>query len=311
MTLCNAMTNRTGLLQCRTVAALLGAALLAGCSSSLPPAIDEFAFQTPRPYGYLIGDVIHHRIEFQTRKDTTLNPASVPAPGDLNRWLHLSRATIAHQEDTGHTVIDLTYQVFYAANEVKMLNIPGFQLQFNQAGKTLEHSVPAWPFSLAPLQELAVRKDADGLPYRRPNAAAEPLSAAGPLKLLSASLTGAFALAAYLAYRYGIFPVWPKRRIFKRLQRELAKVPIADPQRGLALLHRAFNSLYGKPLFAHGLEGFYQAQPAYRRAAPSIVWFFELSDRVLFGGQSQVSAEDWRKLQELGRLCRQIECGRL
>jgi len=311
MTLCNAMTNRARLPPFRAGAALLAAALLAGCSSSLPPAIDEFALQTPRPYGYVMGDLIHHRIEFQTRKDVTLNPASVPTPGDLNRWLHLNRATIARQEDGSHTVIDLTYQVFYAANEVKMLNIPGFQLQFNQAGKTLEYSVPAWPFTLAPLQELAVRKDGDGLPYRRPNAEAEPLSSAGPLGLLSAGLAGAFALAAYLAYRYGVFPVWPKRRIFKRLQRELTKVPITEPQRGLALLHRAFNSLYGKPLFAHGLERFYQAQPAYRRAAPSIVWFFELSDRVLFGGQTQVSEEDWRKLQELGRLCRQIECGRL
>jgi len=310
MTIRNAMTNRPRFRQLLSGAAVLGAALLTGCSSSLPPAIGEFAFQTPRPYGYLIGDVIHHRIEFQTRKDTTLNPASVPAPGDLNRWLHLSRATIAHQTDSGSTVIDLTYQVFYAANEVKMLNIPGFQLRFNQAGKTLEYSVPAWPFTLTPLQELAVRKDGDGLPYRRPNAPAEPLSPAGSIRLIYASLAGAFAVAVYLAYLYGIFPAWPKRRIFKRLQRELAAVPIAEPQRGLTLLHRAFNALYGKPLFAHGLDGFYQAQPAYRRAAESIAWFFDLSDRVLFGGQRQISEADWRKLQELGRLCRQIECER-
>lgn len=142
---------------------LICSALLSGCSGFLPQPISRFELQTPRPFGYVIGDEIRHRVIVETRQDMKLNPNSIPAKGRLNRWLNLTEVIVGGDPESGNIVIDLTYQVFYAPNEVKMLTIPGFNLQFAQAGKRVEQVVPAWPFTLSPLKELAARKDDEGI----------------------------------------------------------------------------------------------------------------------------------------------------
>ncbi|MGY6277886.1 nonribosomal peptide synthetase MxaA [Methylomonas sp. MgM2] len=286
---------------------LLLCSLTAGCSSLLPPPISHFELQTPRPFGYLIGDEIHHRVVLQTRKDLVLNPNSVPGKGELNRWLNLTDADI--DQDQGRIVIDLTYQVFYAPNEVKMLSIPGFSLQFTQAGKPVEQAVPAWPFTLSPIKELAVRKDESGRQYMRPDALPASLSSQSQWLGFYAALGMALLAGAYLAYWYGLFPSWPKRRIFKLALSQIGRLSQNEAAQGLAVMHHAFNQINGQPLFEHKLAAFYQNHPEYRNAAESIAWFFDASNRILFGGQD-ISGADWSKLKALCRLCREIECGR-
>lgn len=282
---------------------------LSSCASLLPPPISHFELQTPRPFGYLIGDEIHHRVVLQTRKDLVLNPNSVPGKGELNRWLNLTDVDVHADQDRGQTVIDLTYQVFYAPNEVKMLSIPGFNLQFTQAGKPVEQAVPAWPFTLSPIKELAIRKDESGQQYMRPDALPAFLSSQTQWLGFYAALGMALLTGTYLAYWYGLFPSWPKRRIFKRALAQMDRVPENQAERGLAVMHHAFNQINGQPLFKHKLAAFSQNHPEYRSAAESIAWFFDVSNRALFGGQP-ISGEDWGKLKELCRLCRDIECGK-
>lgn len=282
---------------------------LAGCASLLPPPISRFDVQTPRPFGYLIGDEIHHRIIINTRNDVKLNANSVPAKGELNRWLNLNEVSLRTDSDSGDTVIDLTYQVFYAPNEVKMLSIPGFNLQFTQAGQSVEQAVPAWPFTLSPVKELAVRKDEQGRQYMRPDVLPESLSTTNHWLGFYAGLTAAAMLGGYLSVLYGLWPVWPKRRIFKRLLSRLERLPEQQRQAGLTDVHHAFNQLHGKPLFANHLSAFFHDYPQYRAAADGIAWFYAWSDRVLFGGQAMADG-DWDKLRQLCRLCRDIECGK-
>lgn len=293
----------------RVVSTLLLGVLLSGCASLLPPAISRFEVQTPRPFGYLIGDEIRHRVIVRTRNDVRLNLNSVPAKGELSRWLNLNQVSLSNDPDSGETVIDLTYQVFYAPNEVKMLSIPGFNLQFTQAGQSVEQAVPAWPFTLSPVKELAVRKDEQGRQYMRPDPLPEPLPATSQWLGFYAGLIAAALLGGYLSVLYGLWPVWPKRRIFKCLSAKLDRLPEPQRQAGLTAMHHAFNALYGKPLFASGLQVFFHDHPQYRAAADAIVWFFGWSNRVLFGGQV-IAAGDWEKLQGLCRLCRDIECGK-
>lgn len=290
---------------------LLICAMLIGCSGFSPQPISRFELLTPRPFGYLVGDEIRHRVIVETRKDMSLNLNSVPKQGEVNRWLNLNHVKIETDSETGDTVIDLAYQVFYAPNEVKMLTVPGFNLQFNQAGKTVEQAVPAWNFTLSPIKELAVRKEADGLNYMRPDALPMPLSTQEQQVGIYASLTLALFTASYLGYLYGYFPVWPKRRIFKRAAGELVRLSERELERGLAVIHHAFNTLNGRPLFKHRLNEFYQAHPEYRSAAESMDWFFIFSNQVLFAGKQDFDPEDWRKLNDLCRLCREIECGKL
>lgn len=284
--------------------------ILSGCSALLPSPISRFELQTPRPFGYVIGDEIHHRLVIETRQDVTLNPDSLPKQGALNRWLNLNQISVATDSDSGELVVDLKYQAFYAPNEVKMLSVPGFTLRFNQSGKTIEQPVPEWHFTLSPIKELAVRKDEDGLNYMRPDAVPQPLSDSQHWLVVYASLSLGLITSIYLAYLYGFFPVWPKQRIFKRALRELSSKSQADMPRGLAVVHHAFNVLNDQPLFKHRLAGFYQTHAEYQSAAEQIDWFFNLSNAVLFAGKQDFAADDWQKLQDLCRVCRDIECGK-
>lgn len=304
----SAHRNTVGLRKLRFAALIMGFAL-AGCSGLLPPPISRFELQTPRPFGYLIGDEIRHRIVVETRRDMKFNPGSVPARGEINRWLNLNEVTVNSDQESGNTVIELTYQVFYAPNEVKMLSIPGFDLQFIQAGKAVEQAVPAWPFTLSPLKELAVRKDEAGHQYMRPDALPAPLSAQSQWLGFYAGLSLFLLIGAYLTFLYGYFPAWPQRRIFKKALSRINRLPSNELETGLVMMHQAFNVLYGKPLFRHQLSAFYIQYPQYRDAASQIDWFFALSNSLLFGGRrSVVSDEDWRKLLDLCGLCREIEC---
>ncbi|MBS3963939.1 MAG: nonribosomal peptide synthetase MxaA [Methylomonas sp.] len=290
----------------RHLTLLLVCAWLTACSSQLPPPL-TLDLQTPRPFGYVIGDEIHHRLRIQTRKDVKLVQTSVPAKGSVNRWLELNRVDVQSDADSGHTVIDLTYQVFYAPNEVKMLNIPSFALTFTQAGKTLEHPVPAWPFTLSPLKELAVRKDDNGQHYIRPDAQPALLPTQTHWLTLQASLALATGIGGYLVYRYGYFPLLPKRRLFKQAMSQLKRLPDEATEQALAVLHHAFNTLNGQPLFKHTLAEFYQRQPHYRVITQDIERFFDLSNRVLFGGQNHIERAT---LIALCQQCRDIECGK-
>lgn len=284
---------------------------LIGCSGFSQKPISRFELVTPRPFGYLIGDEIRHRVVVETSKDMSLNLNSVPKPGEVNRWLNLNWVNIETNKETGDTVIDLVYQVFYAPNEVKMLAVPSFIMQFNQTGKTVEQIVPSWNFTLSPIKELAIRKDEGGLNYMRPDAFPAPLSTQEQCLRIYAGLTLALFTAGYLAYLYGYFPTWPKRRIFKRAAIELSRLSESELERGLAVIHNAFNTLNGPPLFKHRLCDFYNTHPEYRRATESMEWFFNFSNQVFFAGKHDYCSEDWGKLINLCRLCRDIECGRL
>ena len=284
--------------------------LLTGCNALLPSPVSRFEFQTPRPFGYVIGDVIHHRIVIETRQDVKLNPDSLPKPGALNRWLNLNKLEVANGAEQGELVLDFYYQAFYAPNEVKMLTVPGFNLRFDQFGKTLEQNVPEWHFTLSPIKELVVRKDEDGLNYMRPDALPLSLSSSQHWLAVYASLILAVITALYLAYLYGFFPLWPKQRVFKRALRELNRTTKADLPRGLAVVHHAFNVLNAQPLFKHRLSDFYQHHAEYQSVAVQIDWFFNFSNAVLFAGKQDFAADDWQKLQDLCRVCRDIECGK-
>jgi len=293
----------------RTYAGLLLLLLLGGCSQAFLPPISRFEFQTPRPYGYLIGDEIRHRIVIETRQDMRLEPDSVPGQGTVNRWLHLNRVTVESDRDSGNTAIDLEYQVFYAPNEVKMLSIPGFSLRFSQAGKSVEQPVPAWHFTLSPLQELAIRKDENGRAYMRPDVLPSALTADRQWLGFYAALSLSFASGGYLAYLYGYFPAWPRRRIFKRAAAELSALSVADMERALAVMHRALNALNRQPLYKHRLPEFYRTHPEYALAAAQFDWFFDFSNQVLFAGKQDYGSPERGKLAELCRLCREIERG--
>ncbi len=113
---------------------------LLGCSGSIDEPVSYFNVETPRPFGYVNGDEIPQRIVIETRSGITLQNGSLPAKGQINRWLNLNQVTV--KQSGQRYEIDLRYQVFYAPLEVKSLTLPGFTLQLNQGKKASAKSSP-------------------------------------------------------------------------------------------------------------------------------------------------------------------------
>lgn len=289
---------------------LLLCMLIGGCFGSLPQSVSHFEFLTPKPFGYVIGDEISHRIVVETRHNVELNVASLPKRGELNRWLTVNAVEFERSKTDGglRYTLDIRYQIFYAPLEVKMLEIPGFSLQFKQGAQAIEQAVPSWHFTISPLRELAVRKD-DGGEYMRPDAEPGRIFAAGVKQRLYLSLLVFFVSAAYLSHLFGYWPAWSRRGIFKRAERRLERLPEHDIASALIVLHQAFNTLNRKPLFEHRLDEFYRHSPGYRKLAEELNWFFALSNHYFFGGRSEVGSDECLRLRKLCHLCREVERG--
>ncbi|MGZ5051095.1 MAG: nonribosomal peptide synthetase MxaA [Methylobacter sp.] len=286
---------------------LLALSLL-GCTDR--QAVSDFELLAPRPFGYVIGDEIQHRLLLETRNGVKLQAGSLPSQGALNRWLNLNRITVKESRAGSgfRYTIDLSYQVFYAPNEVKMLTIPGFNLTLGQGDKTAEQAVPAWNFTLSPLRELAVRKDDSG-EYKRPDAMPPMLSTGGPVLALLIAGLGALSSAAGLAFLYGYLPGMPRRSIFKRASVKLARLSGQELELGLTIFHDALNALNRQPLFKHKLAGFFRQHPQYRSVGEQLEWFFNCSNSYFFVGAAESGPETLDRLKKLCADCREIERG--
>ncbi|MFA5985542.1 MAG: nonribosomal peptide synthetase MxaA [Methylococcaceae bacterium] len=282
--------------------------ILSGCLGGNPPDISELQLLAPRPFGYVIGDEIQHRIVFHSQHGAALQTAELPKQGEINRWLTLNQIDLK-QTPAGsgfYYQIDLTYQVFYAPQEVKMLIIPGLNLTLKRGDKRIDLKTPAWHFTMSPLRELAVRKDDEG-DYRRPDIASPLLSNALPFWGLL--LAGGLALlsALYLSFWYGYLGWLYRPLVFKLALRQLAAVKDGDMAASLSIVHNAFNKLYQKPLFAYQLDDFFQQYPAFKPLKQQLTWFFEYSNRFFFIGDRMVDASARQQLQKICISCRQIE----
>ncbi len=279
---------------------------LLGCSGSIDDPVNYFNVETPRPFGYVNGDEIPQRIVIETRSGISLQPGSLPAKGQINRWLNLNQVTV---KQTGQRYqIDLLYQVYYAPLEVKSLTLPGFTVQLSQGEKSISQSVPAWTFTLSPLRELVVRQTEQG-EYMRPDSPPLLLENTQALYGLAASLAIAALIAAYLCFLYGFFPNMLRRTLFKQALRKLAGLSKADMGQALTIVHHALNSLNGQPLFYNQLSQFYLRNPQYLQVSSQLAWFFNYSNRYFFSDGMIAVAQDLHQIKDLCEQCRKIERG--
>lgn len=286
--------------------------LLASCGGK-PDAVVDFKFLTPRPFGYVIGDEIHHRIELHAKAGAEIAPGSLPVQGMLNRWLNLNRVEVQRQTaGAGRDYqIDLYYQAFYAPQEVKMLTIPGFELTLAVGKLQFNQTVPPWHFTLSPLHELAVRKD-DGGEYIRPDALPPAIEAPAAAQMLPLAIAVLLASAAGLAVLNGKLAVFPRKLIFKTAYQRLCRAEAYEFAVSLDIFHQALNRLHQKPLFRAGLADFFQRFPAYRGQEAHIMWFFDCSDACFFAADAKtVSSAERERLKQLCRDCREIERNRI
>lgn len=290
-----------------SISLLLGLWCCLAAAAELPPGVEAFSFDTPRDFGYVIGDLIRHEVRVETGEGQEIDAASLPKEGWINRWLMLRRAGV--RREGKRQVLTLEYQTFYAPLEVKILAIPGFELKL--AGSDGYLAVPAWTFTAAPIRELSVLR-AEGLPPMRPDAVPAPLPAFGPAAASAGFGLAALGALAWWAYLSAWLPFGMRGRYFAEACRELRALRgQEDTQdalcRGFSCLHQAFNRTLGEPLFIEALDEFFLGHPAYDALRNEIQDFFRASYEVFFGEGAPVPSFDLARMEALARSCQLAE----
>ncbi|WP_228720008.1 nonribosomal peptide synthetase MxaA [Methylococcus geothermalis] len=290
-----------------SISLLLGLGCCLAAAAELPAGVKAFSFDTPRAFGYVIGDLIRHEVRVETDAGQGIEAASLPKEGWINRWLMLRRVEV--RGEGKRRILTLEYQTFYAPLEVKNLTIPGFELRLAGSGQRL--AVPDWTFTTAPIREPSVLR-AEGLPPVRPDAVPAPLPVSGP-----AAASAGFGLAAlgalvWWAYLSAWLPFGMRGRYFAEACRELRGLRgQGDGQEalriGFSCLHQAFNRTLGEPLFIEGLDEFFRAHPAYDPLRNEIRDFFQTSYEVFFGEGAPVPRFGLMRVEALARSCQLAE----
>lgn len=248
-----------------------------------------------RPFGYFVGDLIHARVEMMSSADAKLSASSLPRPGPLGVSLDLRDVSV-HATAVGVEMrwdIDLVYQNFYVALDVRNIDIPAFDVRLGD--ETI--SVPAWRVGVAPLREIAPEKQERAEDYLRPDAPALYAEETEPKHL--ALGFGALALLSLAAVaRDRAWPPFQKRRarIFSALARKLAaQSRAASDTNALPLafqsLHRAIDLANGASLLAEDVPVFLSRRPEFATLKPSFDRFFSASRSAFFSQEGDHPAD--------------------
>lgn len=258
---------------------------------TLPVEADELSvtIHSARPFGYFVGDLIRARVEIKGPADKQLSAASLPRPGPLGVSLDLREVKV-HAATEGADKrwdIDLIYQNFYVALDVRNIEIPGFDLRFGDETVT----VPVWSVGVAPLREIAPAKQERAEDYLRPDAAIIFAQETKPRRLaLAFAALSLLALAAVARDR--AWPPFQKRRerIFNALARKLAAQSRADvdalPQ-AMQSVHRAIDRANGGSLLVEDVPAFLARRPEFAPLRPFFDRFFSASRNAFFSGEDE------------------------
>ena len=299
----------------------LAAALAGGLATASPPAhaaVEHLSVKTPRPYGYVIGDVIEHEVSLALEPGFELDRASVPEPGRVTRWLSLNE--VSHEggrRDGGsrHT-LRLRFQVVNAPPGVTPAGTPPFRLRIVGPEDDLPVILPAWAFTVSPILRPEERP-AGRLPDLRPALLPDPVPTGmrmARVGALGALVLGLVALVAgrQLAARAGR----RDRRHFDRAYRRIRSRPRGRAPAGayvdaLAAMHAAFNATAGRAVFEHDLARFFAEHPRFAPLRAPIAALFAESGAVFYGAGATPAAPegDLDRVRDLCRACRDAERG--
>ena len=296
-------------------------AALAGALVVIAPlvdaAVDELTVTTPRSFGYVIGDMIEHVVSLGLDSGFELDPASVPVPGRVSRWLSLNEAV--HEGESGddgtsrHT-IRLRFQVVNAAQSVIGAGTPPMSLRIVGPEDDFPVVIPAWGFTISPIVTPEERPSGR-LPDLRPAHPPGPVPTTA--RMVRVAALGVLALAlialiarAHLAGRFGRRTRGHFDRAYGRIQRR-ARIPETPGAYADALveMHAAFNATAGRAVFEHDLGRFFIEHPRFEPLRAPIATLFAESGALFYGGGAD-SFGDGRTVdgvRDLCQACRDVE----
>lgn len=279
-------------------------------------AVKRLTLGTPRAFGYVIGDVIEHRVQLELADPFHLDQSSLPEAGQLNRWLELAEPIVHIERRAGTSLheIVLDYQIFYSPAQLESIAIPGFELSVADGARTLPIIVPEWRFWIGPLAPPRLAGSV-ALPELRADQAPYPIAVSQSVYRIlafSAILSGALLYLAH--YMWGIPWLERRARPFAKTLRALKRLehqPFSDALHldALRSLHHAFNTTAGQTLFPENLDVFFARHPEYEGLREPIERLFLQSQGAFFdtAHREAATAESLRGLTELCRKCRRLE----
>lgn len=264
----------------------VGVLLVLSLLWALPAKADEtrVAIHCARPFGFFVGDLIRARVEITAPEGASLAAASLPRAGPLSVSLDLVSVDV-HVTTIGAETrwdIDLLYQNFYVALDVRNIEIPGFELQFGRQNV----SVPAWSVGVAPLREIVPAKHERSEDYLRPDPTL--ISAEETLPKRLAIAFGALSILAFGAVAQDrAWPPFQKRRarVFNALARALAAKPRAGREallEAMLSVHRTLDRANGGALLAEDVPAFLAGRPEFVSLQSSFDRFFAASRDAFF-----------------------------
>lgn len=273
-------------------------AILALLSTLLTAGAGDFgvSVRSARPFGYFVGDLIYAHVDVSAPADKELSAASLPRPGPLNISLDLKDVAVEETKEADRRFwrIDLVYQNFYVALDVRNIEIPRFELRVG--GETV--SVPAWKVGVAPLREIVPAQQERAEDYLRPDGAAALVDEARP-KALALGLAALTMLSIIVVAWDRGWPPFHRRgaRVFSALARDLAKQAHGSRDatafnRALRRVHRAIDATNGASLLVEDLSSFFARRPEFAPLRPSFERFFAVSNSRFFADHSETGVEE-------------------
>jgi mxaA protein len=270
---------------------LLALALLLAFPGS--PAADETTsvrLYAERSFGFFVGDLVNARLEIIADSASRLQMASLPRPGALDYWLDLRDVRVREEAvGDGRTrwSVDLVYQLFYVALDVRDLQIPPFPLRFTRDGETETLRSPAWTIGVSPLREVLPQRRDDPTDYMRADRSVAEGDAFAPAARAGAFLALASVALALVAHDRGWPPFHRRRaRVFAAAARRIAPLARrgdeAARRAAMRALHRAIDEAAGRRIFAEDLDAFLSRHLEFASAKESLARFFATSRALFF-----------------------------
>ncbi|MCI0666856.1 MAG: hypothetical protein L0Y43_02235 [Methylococcaceae bacterium] len=280
------------------------------CSESAHAGpVRDLRLEAGRSFGHAMGDLIRHEIRFALDKPYRLEQDSLPRSGSLEKWLDLREIDIAtiEQEHRTHYKIAVLYQIFPSIRESESRRIPGLPFRVYDENHSLTFNSPDTLITVSPLIPGYIPDAGITL---RPAIKPAPIPVTAHWRILAALCAALIPVVGYAAWRRGLLPGLRSRRMpFAAARRELrrwrnAKASAPEYRNALLAIHRALNQTAGESIFAHGLEGFFKAHPAFAPMREKTGIFFRLSEQIFFT-QTETLESAVYSVHWLEQLCRE------
>jgi len=276
-----------------TALILMAMAAISAIAAQPPAAVVE----QPRPFGYVVGDLVTQRV-LLTTSEHDFDPSVLLPIQRVNIWFE-RRAPRVEATADGRRWLIVNYQLINAPQTLTTITLPAWDVPGKAGGTQLR--IPATSISVGPLISSSPSATAVEL---RPDREVSLINTA-PVRaqLIAWSIALGLTLAAWLAWLR-----WRNWRDsldqpFARALHELRRIDDSAPEAWQAL-HRAFDQTAGRVLQTETLPSLFERAPHLQQRRADIERFFSQSSERFFGAGLQSNLVSVRALC---RDLRQIE----